>query len=95
LPAAPLLVSLVMFVVVSIAPGVVAVRGAPGVRSFVTPTVVFFATVLCCWRGGRSRRGLDVVAGAVILLLVIGIRNAWDLVLWMAQQHHVQNADKP
>ena len=26
------------------------------------------------------------VAGALILLLVIGIRNAWDLVIWMAQQ---------
>ncbi len=35
-----------MFVVVSIALGVTATRGAPGVRSFVTPTVVFFATDL-------------------------------------------------
>ena len=26
------------------------------------------------------------VAVALILLLVIGIRNAWDLVIWMAQQ---------
>lgn len=26
------------------------------------------------------------VAGALILLLVIGIRNAWDLVIWISQQ---------
>jgi hypothetical protein len=31
---------------------------------------------------------LDGVAGALLLLLVIGIRNAWDLVLWIAQQRH-------
>jgi hypothetical protein len=30
--------------------------------------------------------GLETVALAMILFLVIGIRNAWDLVLWMAQQ---------
>jgi hypothetical protein len=28
------------------------------------------------------------VAVALILLLVIGIRNAWDLVIWMAKQEH-------
>jgi hypothetical protein len=27
-------------------------------------------------------------AVALILLLVIGIRNAWDLVIWMAEQEH-------
>jgi hypothetical protein len=26
------------------------------------------------------------VAAALILLLVIGIRNAWDLVIWISQQ---------
>ena len=30
--------------------------------------------------------GLETVALAMILFLVVGIRNAWDLVLWMAQQ---------
>ena len=30
--------------------------------------------------------GLASGAGAVLLLLVIGIRNAWDIVLFMAQQ---------
>jgi hypothetical protein len=28
------------------------------------------------------------VAAALILLLVIGIRNAWDLVIWISQQEH-------
>jgi len=32
--------------------------------------------------------GLDSLAGAVLLLLIIGIRNAWDAVLLVAQQHH-------
>jgi hypothetical protein len=36
--------------------------------------------------GLRNPLGFDSVAGAVLLLLVIGIRNAWDLVLWVAQQ---------
>ena len=36
--------------------------------------------------GLRHPLGLISVAGAVLLLLVIGIRNAWDLVLWVAQQ---------
>jgi len=142
-----------MFVVVSLGPKVIATRGSAGVRGFVTPTVVYFATVLivaalmtipllhprplaailavggigCAisllsagahlqwrksklgvgdwlwyiglpilsylliltsagqiWRGGRF--ALDTLAAAAILFLIIGIRNAWDLVLWMAQE---------
>jgi len=34
----------------------------------------------------RSAHGTVVLAAAMILLLVIGIRNAWDLVIWMARQ---------
>jgi hypothetical protein len=37
--------------------------------------------------GLRHPLGLASVAGAVLLLLVIGIRNAWDVVLVIAQQH--------
>jgi hypothetical protein len=33
-----------------------------------------------------SRFGLETVAVAMLLFLLIGIRNAWDLVLFMAQQ---------
>ena len=36
--------------------------------------------------GVNATVGLAMLGGTVILLLVIGIRNAWDLVLWMAQQ---------
>ena len=142
-----------MFVVVSLGPKVISGRGSSGVRGFVTPTVVFFTTVLVmsavmaipalslkmlrailcagglgaliylvwirshkqwresqldrldwCWyiglpflsylsivanaivMGMNATVGLAMLGGTVILLLVIGIRNAWDLVLWMAQQ---------
>ena len=142
-----------MFVVVSLGPRVISGRGSSGVRGFVTPTVVFFTTVLvmsavmaipalpmkilrgilfvgglgaliyllrirghkqwresqldlldwCCYiglpflsylsivadtivMGVNATVGLALLGGTVILLLVIGIRNAWDLVLWMAQQ---------
>jgi hypothetical protein len=142
-----------MFVVVSLGPKVIATRGAAGVRGFVTPTVVHFATVLIVaalmtipslhprplaailavggirgaislvsagahrqwrrselgvedwlwyiglpilsyllilatagqiWWGGRF--ALDTLAAAAILFLITGIRNAWDLVLWMAHE---------
>lgn len=33
----------------------------------------------------RAPFGLEIVGASMILLLVIGIRNAWDLVLWMTQ----------
>jgi hypothetical protein len=142
-----------MFVIVSVRPHVIAAHTATGVRAFVTPTVVYFTTVLVVaalmtiravtapmlgallalgslgglcymgsigahtqWRhdkldrldwlwyvglpilsyllilraavgiGVRTPLGLDSVAGAVLLLLLTGIRNAWDLVLWVAQQ---------
>ena len=31
---------------------------------------------------------LHVVGGALILLLVIGIRNAWDMVIWISHREH-------
>ena len=34
----------------------------------------------------RAPFALDILGGAIVLLLVIGIRNAWDLVLWMSQR---------
>jgi modulator of FtsH protease len=142
-----------MFVVISIGPEIIASRAASGVRSFVSPTIVYFTTVLAVsalmtmphvapralaavlalgsvaglaymvwirghkqWREGKL--GLDdwiwyialpvlayvllMVAAlgmwrlgllgsfslgiAMILFLVIGIRNAWDLILWFAQK---------
>jgi hypothetical protein len=35
----------------------------------------------------RSEIGPPLLAGALILLLLINIRNAWDLMLFFAQQH--------
>lgn len=141
-----------MFVVVSISPETIASRPGAGIRAFVTPTIVFYATVLVVsalmmaphaaprlvssllalggaagigymvWIDGhrqwrKSKLGLDdwfwyiglphlgyvlliagavalwlrseagprLVASAMVLLLVVGIRNGWDLAIWMAQ----------
>jgi hypothetical protein len=35
----------------------------------------------------NSHRGPDVLAAAILLLLIVNIRNAWDLTLFMARQH--------
>lgn len=32
--------------------------------------------------------GLDALAGALLLLAIVNIRNAWDLTLTMVRQHH-------
>jgi len=32
--------------------------------------------------------GLDVLAGALLLLAIVNIRNAWDLLLTMVRKHH-------
>jgi len=142
-----------MFVVVSIGPEIIATRAGGGVRAFVSPTIVYFTTVLAIsglmtmpdvapgvlaailavggvaglaymvWiRGHREWRqnklGLDdwiwyialplfgylllivsalgmwrlgplgplTLGFAMIVFLVVGIRNAWDLILWFAHQ---------
>jgi hypothetical protein len=38
--------------------------------------------------------GLYAVAAAMLLLIVAGIRNAWDVVLWVAQQPRPEAAEK-
>lgn len=142
-----------MFVVVSLSTRAASERRAEGVRAFVTPTVVYFATVLALgalmtiptmganalglvltlgglgllvykfatrahtvWKQSKLDRedwvayiglpllsyalltlsgvsvwlrtsfGLELLGATAILLLLVGIRNAWDLVLWMVQQ---------
>jgi hypothetical protein len=151
-----------MFVVISIGPHTVSARTEKQRRAFVTPSVVYFATVLVAaafmtmptltrgvlsallalggvvgliyiawigvhrqWRESTLERddwlwyvglpvlgyvvliaaaftlwlghelALETVAGAMILFLVIGIRNAWDLVIWMAQQPRRPDAKEP
>jgi hypothetical protein len=142
-----------LFVVVSLGPRAVADNHVTGVRAFVSPNVVYFATVLVVstvflvpalpataigaflcggaigslgylaytkaherWRKSdlpvldwiwfvglpivayvllllagigfllQAALAMHGVAASLILLLVIGIRNAWDLVLWISQQ---------
>lgn len=36
----------------------------------------------------RSGRSLDILASALILLLLIGIRNAWDMTVWVMDRRH-------
>jgi hypothetical protein len=144
-----------LFVVVSLGPRIVADNQATGVRSFVSPNTVYFATALVVstvflvpglpamligaflctgalgslaylaslkahqgWRKSnlpvldwiwfiglpfvayalllvagigfllQASLAMHGVAAALILLLVIGIRNAWDLVIWMMQKEN-------
>jgi hypothetical protein len=152
-----------MFVVVTLAPHVIAARAPKEVRGFVSPTVVFFTTILivaavmtipvitapaisgilgCAGIGGvvyilvigthRMWRdsdlppqdwlgyvglpilayallcaaagllwsypvaGLSLTGASTIVFLVVGVRNAWDLVLWMAKRsEEVKGARKP
>jgi hypothetical protein len=44
---------------------------------------VILAAAAAIWM--EALRGLEILGAAMILLLVVGIRNAWDLVLWMTQ----------
>jgi hypothetical protein len=41
---------------------------------------------LSLWR--RSLVSLDLLASALILLLLIGIRNAWDMTVWVMDRRH-------
>lgn len=39
----------------------------------------------------RDVRGLDVAAAGVVLLLLVGIRNAWDITAWAAMRARANN----
>jgi hypothetical protein len=43
------------------------------------------AAALTLWFRPAPSLGLELLAGTVILLLVVGIRNAWDLVMWVTR----------
>jgi len=47
------------------------------------------AAAVLAWRGNDN--ALDVLGGALLLLLLVNIRNAWDLMLSMVRRH----ADPP
>jgi hypothetical protein len=46
--------------------------------------VLLLAAAIAIWRG--SALGAPTLAFATLLLLVVGIHNAWDLVIWLSQQ---------
>jgi hypothetical protein len=46
--------------------------------------VLFLAAAIAIWRD--SALGAPMLAFVTLLLLVIGIHNAWDLVIWLAQK---------
>jgi hypothetical protein len=50
-----------------------------------TPTVLYVALCVVAVALGLGREwAVEAVAGLLLALLVVGIRNAWDLVTWMA-----------
>jgi len=51
----------------------------------ILPAIAYAALVFAAsWWGGRGREGLFVVGAAALLLLYIGIHNAWDTVVYIA-----------
>jgi hypothetical protein len=57
---------------------------------FVGLPIAGYGLLLLSGMGFLLQAALSIhgVAMALILLLVIGIRNAWDLVIWISQQEH-------
>jgi len=57
----------------------------------ILPTAAYLMVIaagISLWQ--QHQAGLDVLAIALILLLLIGIRNAWDMTIWIID-HHPQN----
>jgi hypothetical protein len=46
--------------------------------------ILFLAAAIAIARG--SALGAPMLAFVTVLLLVVGIHNAWDLVIWLSQQ---------
>ena len=46
--------------------------------------VLLLAAAIAIWRGRAL--GAPMLAFVTVLLLVVGIHNAWDLVIWLSQQ---------
>src|SRR5271169_5491725 len=60
------------------------------------PVVAYSAGLVAAWLVFTgSEAGLDVLAGAALLLLVVNMRNAWDLMLSLARRNALrrQSAD--
>ena len=60
----------------------------------VAPPVAYAATLAAAvFTGARSTIGPHLLAGALMILLLINIRNAWDLTVFFAQRRN--DGDKP
>lgn len=55
--------------------------------------VLLLLAGVCFWL--QAAFAAHVTAVALILLLVVGIRNAWDLVIWIARQEHDPDSRSP
>jgi hypothetical protein len=56
----------------------------------VVPTVIYVGLLACAVAvGAASRWAADALGAALMALLLISIRNAWDLVTWLAPRKNV------
>jgi len=62
----------------------------------ILPAIAYGALLAMAWLAGRApERALQGVAAAALLLLIIGIHNAWDIAVWMALRKPDQAAPRP
>src|SRR6266478_2786568 len=77
-----------MFVVIALIAGTGQRRSSASVGAFGTPTVVHFCLALLVAAAivlpGHAVPALFVIGAVTVLLLFIGIHNAWDSVLYIA-----------
>ena len=99
-----------MFVAASIGAQVFTEKNREGMRAFISPTVVHFGAALFICMAAvvgyllvmasavlvleRSPWSLDALAAALITLLFAGIRNAWDMTMWIVIRVPVSGAEK-
>ncbi len=78
-----------LFVVITLVSGALRRVSSPlsGVRVFNTPNVMHFGAALLLVAGIllpiSAALALFIIAAAMLLLVIMGIRNAWDLVTYM------------
>jgi len=60
------------------------------------PSAGYFLLAICWLFAGHPEEALFVVGGASLLLLCVGIHNAWDSAVYIAQGHGLERAgDEP
>ena len=85
-----------MFVVITLVAGDRSRRTYEGTATFSTPTVLHFcaallvSAILLLWAPTET---LFALAGANVLLIFIGIHNAWDVVTYIAVEYEAEPSD--